>query len=263
MLELISRMQPDLATIIRLQSLDDRIAELQREIAALPKHIMEIEKALDQHLRKLERDRAALAGNQKERKRLEGEIQVQEQKVSKLKDQMQLAKTNDQFRAFQHEIEFCQKEIRKLEDRILDLMSESEPLELNVKSAETALKEEKQNVESEKKAAQERTGADMKQLAELEAERTQLASSIPPQVFSSYERIRKKRHGQAVAEASDGRCSACQLALRPQFFQELRMGDEVLFCESCGRILYYNPPVSFEDQVEPAGAPDPALPARQ
>src|SRR5215208_6839197 len=108
-------MPPDLKLVIRLQELDTRLAELAREIAALPKHIAEIEKKLVSHERKLEADRVALAANQKERKKCEGEIQLQEQKISKLKDQMLQAKTNDQYRAFQHEIEFCEKEIRKSE----------------------------------------------------------------------------------------------------------------------------------------------------
>src|ERR1035438_2773933 len=113
-------MLPDLKLVIRLQEIDNRLADLFREIAALPTHIAEIEKKLISHERKLEADRAALAANQKERKKCDGDIQVQEQKISKLKDQMLQAKTNDQCRAFQHEIEFCEKEIRKDEDRSLD-----------------------------------------------------------------------------------------------------------------------------------------------
>jgi len=65
---------------------------------------------------------------------------------------------------------------------------------------------------------------------------------------SAYDRILKKwRGGVVVAEAVAGRCSACQILLRPQYFQDLKKGSELMFCESCGRILYYNPPVSFED----------------
>jgi len=146
--------------VIRLQEIDNLLGDLRREIAALPKHIAEIEKKLVSHERKLEADRAALAANQKERKKCEGDIQVQEQKISKLKDQMLQAKTNEVYRAFQNEIEFCQKEIRKSEDRILELMGESEPLEKNVKAAESALKTEKADVDAEKKQARERTQAD-------------------------------------------------------------------------------------------------------
>src|SRR5579864_5508191 len=150
-------MHSDLKMVIRLQEIDNRLADLTREITALPKHIAEIEKKLVSHERKLEADRAALAGNQKERKKCETDIQIQEQKISKLKDQMIQAKTNDQYRAFQHEIEFCEKEIRKLEDRILELMGESEPLDKNVKAAELALKGEKTEVEKEKQQTRERT----------------------------------------------------------------------------------------------------------
>src|SRR5262252_8744198 len=184
-------MLPDLKLVIRLQDIDNRLAELAREIATLPVHIAEIEKKLVSHERKLEADRAALAANQKERKQCEGEIQMQEQKISKLKDQTLQAKTNEQYRAFQHEIEFCQKEIRRFEDRIIELMTESEPLDKNVKAAEVALKAEKAQVEAEKNVARERTAADQKAQQELLTERASIASSISPANYQNYERVRK------------------------------------------------------------------------
>ena len=240
-------MLPDLKLVIRLQEIDNRLAELAREIAALPVHIAEIQKKLVSHERKLEADRAALGANQKERKSCESDIQTQEQKISKLKDQMVGAKTNEQYRAFQHEIEFCQKEIRKFEDRILELMGESEPLEKNVKLAEAALKTEKAQVEGEKKEAEQRTAVDRKAESELKTERASIASSISASAYQNYERVRKGRKGVAVAEVLDGRCSACHIGLRPQFFQDLKRGETILSCESCQRILYYNPPQTVED----------------
>lgn len=243
-------MSAEIEQITRLQSLDHRIAELDREIATLPKHIAQIEKALDSHLRRLEADRAALVANQKERKRLEDDVKVENQKISKLRDQMLSAKTNEQYRAFQHEISFCETAIRKAEDRMLDLMSESEPLDAAVKKAEAALNEEKKHVEAEKAQARERTAADQKQLDQFRAERQGLVAGLRKPAYSAYERIRKKWHGgAAVAEVVDGRCTGCQIQLRPQFFQDLRHSDEMMFCESCGRILHYNPPVSFEMHV--------------
>jgi hypothetical protein len=158
------------------------------------------------------------------------------------------AKTNEQYRAFSNEIEFIEKEIRQAEDRILELMSESEPLDLNVKKAEKALAEEKKQVEAEKSQARERTAADQKELDALHQQRRQSVSAMPKAALSEYERIRKKwNNTTVVAEAANGRCSACQIVLRPQFLQDLRKGDTLMFCESCGRFLYYNPPVSFED----------------
>jgi hypothetical protein len=243
-------MTVEIEQVTRLQSLDKKIAEVEREVATLPKHIAQIEKALDSHNRRLEADRAALVANQKERKQLEDDVKVENQKISKLRDQMLGAKTNEQYRAFQHEISFCETAIRQAEDRVLELMSESEPLDSAVKKAEGALKQEQQHVDAEKAKARERTATDQKQLDELKAERQQLVAGLRKPAYAAYERIRKKwRGGSAVAEALEGRCSACQILLRPQFFQDLRHSNEMMFCESCGRILYYNPPVSFEEHL--------------
>ncbi len=249
-------MLPDLKLAIRLQDIDNRLAELTKEIASLPVHIAEIEKKLVSHERKLEADRAALSANQKERKKCEGDIQMQEQKISKLREQMLQAKTNEQYRAFQNEIEFCQNEIRKFEDRILELMGESEPLDKNVKAAEVSLKAEKAQVDAEKQQARERTAVDQKAAAELHAERATTVKEITPAIYQRYEKVRKARRGIAVAEALNGRCSICNMAMRPQFFQDLKKGDQVMSCESCLRMLYYNPPVSLEELT---GDPAPAV----
>ena len=242
-------MHSDVKAAIRLQEVDNQAAELTREVAALPKHIALIENKLAGSIRRVEIDKAALLANGKERKRLEGEIQIQNQKISKLRDQMLASKNNDQYRSFQHEIEFCETEIRKHEDRILELMSESESLDKNVKAAETALADEKKQVDSEKVQARDKTAVDEKMLADLQARRSQLSTEITPAILKEYDRLRKARRGIAVAEVGDGRCTACHIGVRPQFMQELRRGDKVMFCESCGRILVYNPPQSVEELV--------------
>jgi predicted nucleic acid-binding Zn-ribbon protein len=157
------------------------------------------------------------------------------------------AKNNEQYRAFQHEIEYLEKEIRAAEDKILERMSESESLDANVKKAEAALKEEKQQVDAEKALAHERTAADQIELAQHRKERQSIVAKLPEATLKAYERIRKKWNGVTIAEAAGGRCSACQIVLRPQYVQDLRKGDQLMFCESCGRFLYHNPPATFED----------------
>jgi predicted nucleic acid-binding Zn-ribbon protein len=242
-------MLQDLALALRLQALDRKIVSLENEIATLPKHIAEIEKKLDAYTRRLEADRAALTANQRERKKLEGDIQIQEQKISKLKDQSLQAKTNEQYRAFQSEIAYAEAEIRKAEDRILDLMEQSEPLEKNVKTAEVHLRAQQQHVDAEKKNARERTATDQQELQSASTERQSIVAEMSPSFYKDYERIRKKTRNHAIADATEGRCDACQIALRPQFFQDLRRGDKVMFCESCGRILTYNPVVDVSADI--------------
>lgn len=240
-------MLPDIQSALGLQAIDNRALELSREIEQLPRHVAEIEKKLESHARKLEADKAALAANQRERKTREGEILTQNQKISKLRDQMLTAKTNPQYQAFQHEIEFCQQEIRKAEDRILDLMGESDELDVNVKSAEAALKTERAQVEREKGDARQRTDQDRAALSELQRQREAVRASMSAPLYASYEKLRRTRVGIALSEALDGRCSVCHIAIRLHHLQELKRDHDIKYCESCGRILYFNPPIHAED----------------
>ena len=245
-------MVEELALAVRLQSLDSKTASLELEVVTLPKQLAEIERKLEAHNRRLEADRAAVVANQRDRKKLEGDIQIHEQKISKLRDQMLQAKTNEQYRAFQIEIDWCGTEIRKSEDKILDFMEQSESLEKNVKAAEIDLKQQAERVEKEKERVRQRVAAGKKQLADLQAERKEIVSRMDPKFYADYERIRRKTRGSVVADATDGHCGACIITLRPQFVQDLRMGDQIMHCESCSRMLTYNPVVSFENNVGPA-----------
>src|SRR5271157_4331944 len=171
-------MHPDVGKLLHLQELDRSIAELRGEIASLPKQIAEIEKTLDSHLKKLDADKAILAANQRDRKKLDADVQTQQQKISKLKGQMLGAKTNEQYRAFQKEIDYCEVEIRKSEDRTLELMEEAESLATNVQAAGQSLAEEKKAVEERKREAAARTEADKAELARFNAERAALTASL-------------------------------------------------------------------------------------
>ena len=234
-------MHSELTSVRELHKVDRRRQELSAEIARLPKHIIEIEQKLKSHREKLEADQAALEENHKRRRQMEGEIGTHEQKISRLREQMSEARTNEQFRAFQHEIKFAEDAIRKIEDRILDGMEEAEALDQLVSASRESLDLEAQAVEKEVREARACVAKDEEELASVEAQRRELAGSISPEVLEMYERVRKLRGGNAVAEASEDRCLACNVRLRPQFSQMLRFGEKVLTCESCGRILYYLP----------------------
>lgn len=242
-------MLPDLQLALRLQAVDRKIAGLETEIATLPKHVAEIERQLESHTRRLERDRAALTANARDKKKLEGDIQTHQQKISKLRDQSLGAKNNEQYRAFQNEITYAEGEIRKAEDHILELMEASEPLDKAVSSSEIDLKKQRQHVDGEKKRAVERTVADKQDLAKQAEERKAIVAQMTPDFYNNYERIRKKTKNSPIADATDGRCEACRISLRPQLFQDLRRGDTIMTCESCGRLLTYNPIVDVSDTL--------------
>lgn len=244
-------MHPDVGKALHLQELDRTISELRGEIASLPKQIAEIEKALGSHLRKLEADKGGLAANQRARQKLDGEGKDHQQKISKLKDQMLSAKTNEQYRAFQKEIEYCEAEIRKCEDQALQLMEAAEGLASSVKANEVALAEEKRIVEQRKRAAAAQTDADKANLARFVAERAALTATISKPVLTTYERLHKRmRDGRVVAKVAENTCMSCNMTIRPQYLADLKLGDEILACENCRRLLYIEPaPVDVEAQM--------------
>ena len=244
-------MHPDVGKLLHLQELDRSIAELRGEIASLPKQIAEIARTLDSHLKKLEADKGILAANQRDRKALDADVQIFQQKISKLKDQMLGAKTNEQYRAFQKEIDYCETGIRKSEDRTLELMEEAERLANNVQVAEQSLAEEKRVVEQHKREAAARTEIDKAELARSNSERAALAATIPAPLLSTYTRLHKRMSdGRVVATVADDTCGACHITIRPQYMADLRLNPEVLACENCRRLLYVEPhPIDVSQQM--------------
>ena len=73
-------------------------------------------------------------------------------------------------------------------------------------------------------------------------ERERLVAALPKAMGAQYVRIVARiRDGVAVAEARNGACMACFMALRPQAMAEVRRGEEIITCDNCNRILYYAP----------------------
>ena len=81
-------MHPDLERVIELQEADRKIADLASQIEAIPSQIKKMEEELNAFLHAHEERRSRLGANQKERRDLEGEIQVIRSKISKHKDQL-------------------------------------------------------------------------------------------------------------------------------------------------------------------------------
>ena len=245
-------MHPDLPLIRELQELDNRITELDDEISRLPKYVAQIEGQLESHKKALQADKDALDENRKSHKQLETQISDFKQKMSHLRVQMGEAKTNTQYHAFQHEIEFLEGEVRKVEDRILAKMVEAESLEKNVKKAEAAFGEESKKVVAEVEKVKVRVAADEKEADTSRSHRKELTDAISPKILRKYDHTRKTRGGIAVAPADAEYCMACHVALRPQFSHILRKSEEIVVCESCSRILYYEPADST-DAEDPYG----------
>ncbi len=241
-------MNADLQNLIELEKVDREITRLSEEVAALPKRVAAIEGQLADHKAAVEKAKAAIKNNESSRRKLEADIQEYQQKIAKYRSQSSSVKTNDEYRALMHEVEFTEKQISGCEDKILELMISLEQEEKALKAAEADLKTEAAGVEKEKAEARTRTAEDERQLKDLTEKRTGLRSGVGDSALAHYDRVIRQRKS-AIAEARDQKCQACFVMLRPQIWQELKTNDQIITCSSCGRILFYDP--AHEPPQEP------------
>src|SRR5437879_4707602 len=233
-------MLPDIENLLKLQDADKEMRRLQEEIAELPKRVAAIEQKLAGTKAQLERAQASVKADEAARRKHETSIQDVRGKISKYRDQSLEVKTNDQYKALLHEIQFAEKEIAAAEDKILELMLNTDAREKEVKLAQAELKAETAEIEKEKADAHQRTAEDQEQLSEWRAKRDQLRGGIDADLLRHYERVAKFR-GTGISEAFDHKCTTCQVMLRPQTYNEVRTGQHAVVCDSCQRILYFNP----------------------
>src|SRR6201998_2450683 len=240
-------MLPEIENLLKLQETDKEIRRLQDEVAELPKRVAVIEQKLAGTKAQLEKAHAAVKADEASRRKYDASIIELRGKISKYRDQSLDVKTNDQYKALLHEIQFAEKEISANEDKILELMVNADARDKEVKAAQVDLKAETAEIEKEKQAARQRTAEDEKLLAEWRAKRDQIRTGINEDLLRHYERVSKFR-GSGISEVRDQKCMACRVMLRPQTYNEVRSGQKVIECESCQRILYFNP--ANEEKIE-------------
>jgi uncharacterized protein len=233
-------MLPEIENLLRLQDADKEIRRLQDEVAELPKRVAAIERKLAGTKLELEKAQTAVKADEAARRKHDTTISDLRGKISKYRDQSLDVKTNEQYKALLHEIQFAEKEIAATEDKILELMVNAEARDKQVKAAQAELKAEATEIEKEKEDARKRTAEDEQQLSEWRTKRDQMRSNVGEDLLRHYERVSKFR-GSGISEVRDHKCMACQVMLRPQTYNEVRTGQQTVVCDSCQRVLYFNP----------------------
>src|SRR5437763_76190 len=239
-------MLPEIENLLKLQDVDKEIRRLQDEVAELPKRVAPIEQKLAGTKAQLDKAQAAVKADEAARRKYDANITELRTKISKYRDQSLDVKTNEQYKALLHEIQFAEKEITANEDKILELMVNADTRDKEVKAAQADLKAETAEIEREKEQARQRTAEDEKLLSEWRAKRDEMRSGIGENLLRHYERVSKFR-GSGISEVRDHKCMACRVMLRPQTYNEVRSGTQTIVCDSCQRVLYYNPAEEMAD----------------
>jgi predicted nucleic acid-binding Zn-ribbon protein len=124
------------------------------------------------------------------------------------------------------------------EDRLIGLFDEVDAAKQGLDEANAALQQT--TAEHEASQAELRRERDQlrSELEALERERPSIVERTDPRGLRSYESLRRTRGGLAVAQVAQRTCQGCRVSLPSSTAQEARTSDELVFCQSCGRILY-------------------------
>lgn len=232
-------MNADLNRLIRLQQLETGAEEARRKIAEHPARIQALDARLQGARDAVTGFKARLTSAAEKRRIEEKDVASVQSRLAKYKDQLLEVKTNREYTAMLHEIETAQNDIRTREDRILEIMMESDELNAGIKKTEGELKAAEKEIAAERSVLDAEIAALQAELDRTTAEREKVVASIDRQVLQIFETTARGRKGVAVAEARDGLCTICHVRLRPQVFNEVRKNESIIHCDSCRRILYF------------------------
>ena len=244
-------MDPVLQSLIRYQELFIESSRQAARLEQFPPQIKAIDDNLEASSASLAAARAALTDHQKDRRKLEAELQDLESKLKKYNDQLMQVKTNTEYKAMQTEIEGVKAKVNGVEESILELIYSAEAAEKRVKDEETALELQRKDAEARKTVVQDEQHRVKQEASAAQRAFDEARAILSNDVLELFNRIAKTRNGIAVARARGERCQECNVRIRPQIFQEIRRNERIIQCDSCLRILYFIPEAPDPDTVQP------------
>jgi predicted nucleic acid-binding Zn-ribbon protein len=234
--------------LVRLQAVELERTRLTAALKALPGEIVAADNQLKAAKKAVVDAEVGLKREELSRASIELEVATLRAKIARFRTQLDAAQNASQAQAFEHQIGFATAEITRLEDNELTSMENTEVLERDrARGIELAAKLTatvalirarvgEQDVEFREQLALLKT--------EREALRTELATFDDGARLAHFDRIAGSK-GTGLARAVGQQCSGCRMGIRPQIWNQLRDGL-VLPCESCSRILYFDPTMEPE-----------------
>ena len=233
---------PDvLARLLQLQEEDSAIKQLRHRRETLPEGRL-LAEVRDQ-LAELEAD-LGIARKQhdelgREQSRLEGEVELLEQKIRKEEGRMYSGSVANpkELSALQFEVEMLKNKRAGLEDRLLDVMVQRDRASATLESLEGERSEVAGRENELDAVASSLAGEIDRELVRHDSQRAELAEEMPADLLALYERLRASKGGVGAAALKDGTCQGCHTKLPAREVERLKAEGGLQRCDNCRRIL--------------------------
>jgi predicted nucleic acid-binding Zn-ribbon protein len=227
----------DVEKLWNLQQVVTQLTDRERQLSIKPESFAAIDseyQAASDEMQKLEQSLETMS---KERRRVDGELQDQQEILKKYQGNLMQVKNQQQYAAAWKEIDASRKHVKELEDSVLKSMSESEAIQAQLDERRGGFDELKGRYDAAHAEWQASLSELRSEIEALRSKQAQIEESLPERMTGEFWRVARQRQGMAVARVDGETCSGCRTRIRPALAQQLKRG-ELVKCEGCSRILY-------------------------
>lgn len=221
----------------QLQKIDSRFEYIKNTRGKLPEQIAVLKEDFELKEANLNALQSQLEVVEKSQRKIQGDIDISNEKIKKYQAQRYEVSTNKEYEAINNEVETQEQKIEDLEKQILDLIAEEEEVKKEIEELNVEVKEIQQEIEDKEKELAETDEKSIKEEKKLTTEREKLVPKIDPKIYRKYTRVAKSHNGVGIARVRKSACGACFRKLMPQVVVDVRAMDRYIFCPSCSAIL--------------------------
>ena len=230
--------------LLALQDLDVAIDDLRRRLGVLPERAAapELNERRHKHEAAIVDLAAQLEKLAAEEADVEATLATTEARAKSLDDALRApgSATRDA-QAIIHEIDHLKAQAAELEEAGLQLLEQRDGVLAQQAEQRRVLDTVAAEIPGVLAAIATAEGDAGTELAALEAQRNEIAATVEPAALATYDRLRERLGGVAVARVQNGACTGCHLALSSadlDQFNHLTAGQHAT-CEQCGRLLIH------------------------
>ncbi len=222
----------------RLQSLKNRINELEASQERRKRDVQEKKVQIENEKSLADKKHEEKIAVQKEIDRKELDLNTNEGEVTKYNVQLNSIKTNKEYSALVSEIGSKKADMSILEDEILNTMSRLEIANQEYEKATEWLRNEEESL----KYLINNVNAEIKEtdneIEKIKNEQKKYIDLLDEHSLKHYNRLSNIKGGKAVVPVIGNVCGGCSMNIRTQTLNALMSGKDLVFCQSCSRILY-------------------------